>query len=75
MFYLFRTGASVIGDNKLNSLAEFRHSDPPITYLPTPFVVVVVVLDKSISKLTVRSVNWVHFDGVTSGNFRVVLYF
>lgn len=59
----------------LASLAEFRHSDPSITYLPTSLVVVVIILDKSISKLTVRSVNWIHFDGVTSGNLRVVPYF
>jgi len=61
--------------DKLTSLAEFRHSDPSITYLPTSLVVVVIIPDKSISKLTVRSVNWVHFDGVTSGNLRVVPYF
>jgi hypothetical protein len=75
MFYLFRISASFLCIHNLTSLAEFRHLDPSITYLPTSLVVVVIILAKSISKLTVRSVNWAHFDGVTSGNLRVVPYF
>lgn len=48
-----------------NCVVVFKHSDPSITYLLTFSLVVVIILCRSISKLTVRSGNWVHFDGVT----------
>jgi hypothetical protein len=44
--------------------SKLEHLDTSITYLLSFFLIVVIILGKSISKCRVRSVNWVHFDGV-----------
>jgi hypothetical protein len=77
-FFTEHQGSTVhsLGATALNQPSWFRlrvETFGHIQNLPTYFLIVVIILVKSISKRGDRPVDWVRLDGLTGGNLRDLL--